>query len=108
MVVKDKYGYNLDSEAIINYLNSLKNSIYKLLPLREEKLEWKKYLESLLELELKGCKEIFYDVDFISLMSKLESLYYVNFYLYRKGIFESLKIVDNIIKNIIGEGANGK
>jgi hypothetical protein len=39
MVVKDKYGYNLDSEAIINYLNSLKNSIYKLLPLREEKLE---------------------------------------------------------------------
>jgi hypothetical protein len=41
-------------------------------------------------------------------MSKLESLYYVNFYLYRKGIFESLKIVDNMIKNIIGEGANGK
>lgn len=106
MVVKDKYGYNFKNEAIINYLTGLKNNIYKLLPLREENLEWKKYLESLLVLELKGCEDLFTNINFISLICKLNSLYNVNFYLYRKGIFESLKIVDYMIKTLKGEDAD--
>lgn len=103
MFVKNKYEYNITNETMINYLTSMKNNIYKLLPLREEGNEWKKYLESLLELELKGCELLFTNINFVSLIAKLNSLYNKNFYLYRKGIFESLKIIDKMIEELRGE-----
>lgn len=104
MYVKDKYDYNFSNETIIDYLTLMKNNIYKLLPLREENNEWKKYLETLIELELKGCKILFTNIKFVSLITKLCSLYDKNFYLYRKGIFESLKIVDSIINELKENG----
>lgn len=104
MFQEDRYGYNFSNEVIIKYLGNLKNSIYKLLPLREENKDWKKYLESLNELELKGCEYLFIKIDFLKLIVKLNSLYNKNFYLYRKGIFESLKIVDDMIKEINSQG----
>lgn len=97
MYVKNKYDYKIEVNTLILYLNQLKNNIYKLLPLREENKEWKKYLNSLLELEIKSFDKLFVDINFIKLIIKLESLYSQNFYLFRKGIFESLKIIDDII-----------
>lgn len=108
MVIKDKYEYNFNNKTIIKYLIMMKNNIYKLLPLREESLDWKKYLESLLELELKGCEDLFENIDFVSLICKLNSLYNVNFYLYRKGVFESLQILDSMIQNLKGENVDEK
>lgn len=105
MFVKNKYGYKITTENMIQYLNAIKNNVYKLLPLREEGSEWEKYLNSLLELELKGCEDLFTDVNFIALISKLDSLHDKNFYLYRKGIFESLKIIDKMIEKLEG-GSN--
>ena len=55
MQIEDRYGYNFPTKTIVEYLVVMKNNIYKLLPLREEGGQWQKYLESLLELELKGC-----------------------------------------------------
>lgn len=103
MFVKNKYGYKISTESMIQYLVMTKNNVYKLLPLREEGSEWEKYLNSLLELELKGCERLFSEVNFIALISKLESLYNKNFYLYRKGVFESLKIIDKMIEKLEGE-----
>lgn len=104
MQIEDKYGYNFPTKTIVEYLVVMKNNIYKLLPLREEGGQWQKYLESLLELELKGCEELFTNIDFVSLIAKLTSLRNKNFFLYRKGIFESLKILDDIINQIkVGE-----
>lgn len=103
MFVKNKYGYKITTESMIQYLNMTKNNVYKLLPLREEGNEWKKYLTSLLELELKGCEDLFSDVNFIALISKLNSLHNKSFYLYRKGVFESLKIIDKMIEKLEGE-----
>lgn len=104
MLQEDRFEFNFSKEVIIKYLNNLKNSIYKLLPLREENNDWKKYLQSLNELELKGCEYLFTKIDFLKLIIKLNSLYDKNFYLYRKGIFESLNIVDNIIEEINSQG----
>lgn len=81
-----------------NYLNSIKNRVYKLLPLREEGTEWKKHLETLLY-EVMGLNDLLgEEALFISLIAKLQSLNYVqlNFALYRKTIFECLSIIEGL------------
>lgn len=104
MFQEDRFGFNFSNKVVIKYLTNLKNSIYKLLPLREESGDWKKYLQSLNELELKGCEYLFTKINFLKLVVKLNSLYNKNFYLYRKGIFESLNIVDEMIEEINNQG----
>ena len=100
MTVKNKYDYNIETETVVEYLILMKNNIYKLLPLREENRQWRQYLESLLELELTGCETLFTDISFVSLITKLCSLQNKNFYMYRKGIFESLGIIDSMINKL--------
>lgn len=104
MAINDQYGYNFSDETIIKYLSRLKNNIYKLLCLREENGKWREYLESLIELELKGCEYFFTDTSFVELIVKLCSIRNRSFYFYRKGIFESIKIIDDMIKDIKSKG----
>ncbi len=92
-----KYGMSIDKKDFSSYLNNLKNKIYKLLPLREEDLEWSKHLNTVL-IEVAGLNDILESkVNLIELSAKLESLYKLDdFMLYRKTIFECLNIVDNL------------
>ena len=79
------------------YLIGLKNKIYKLLPLKEEELDWNKYLNTVM-VEISGLSELFNNQpQLISLLSKLEGLYRLeDFMLYRRTIFECLNIVEDL------------
>ena len=68
-----KYGAEIDKSAIDKNLNRITNQIYKLLPSREEKSDWQKPLATIIE-ELAG----------------------MDFFLYRRTIFECLGLINNI------------
>ena len=95
--METKYGMHVDEIDFELYLISLKNKIYKLLPLKEEKLEWDKYLNTIL-VELSGLNSLFPNQPLLlSLLSKLEGLYRLeDFMLYRRTIFECLNIVEEL------------
>ena len=52
-----KYGKKIENRDLNLYIDSLKNKTYKLLPLREEKLQWEKHLETIL-IEISGFNSI--------------------------------------------------
>jgi len=92
----------ISNEAIQNNLNRITNQIYKLLPNREEGLDWKKPLQTLI-IELTGMSALLPDqTELFSLLCKLEALKTLDkdedFVLYRKTIFECLGLLDNIKK----------
>lgn len=97
MELETKYGFKANKIDINSYLSILKNKIYKLLPLREEGLEWDKFLNSIL-VELSGFNKLFNNkVALIAIMAKLEGLYEVeDFMVYRKTIFECLNSIDEL------------
>ena len=96
-----KYGFDIQIPAIINNLNRLTNQIYKLLPMREEGVDWQTPLATLLE-ELSGMDSLFLDQHAIlfSLICKLEGLFSLSleddFCTYRRIIFECLSLLDNL------------
>lgn len=92
-----KYGMNIKDGDLKSYLSILKNKVYKLLPLREEGLEWEKHLTTIL-IEISGLDELLQSqVELIELSAKLEGLYKLEeFMLYRKTIFECLNIIDGL------------
>ena len=97
MKIDNKYDINITQDNLKPYMNLLTNKVYKLLPLREEGLDWEGYLESIL-IELGGFSRIVgVTPELLCLLSKLEGLYELDsFALYRKTIFECLNAVDDI------------
>lgn len=99
-----KIDYN--KKAIIENLIRLTNQIYKLIPLREEKLNWKKYLESII-LELTGMNEILYDYQnkIFPIICKLKGLLKnsSSFLMYRKTIFECLNLINSLEKELCNQ-----
>lgn len=100
-----KYNLNIHEEIIQSNLKRIINQIYKLLPLREEGLEWQKPLETLI-IELSGMERLFdgQECDFFSLICKLEGLFTLgheeDFPLYRRTIFECLGLLSGIKENV--------
>lgn len=97
MEIVTKYDMRITSSDLEGYLSMLKNKVYKLLPLREEGLEWNKHLKTIL-VELSGFGELIGNKPIlISLLSKLESLDKIeDFITYRKTVFECLNLVEEI------------
>ena len=99
-----KYNLNIKSDSVIINLKRLTNQIYKLLPSREEGLDWQKPLQTIIE-ELSGMSRILIDQQstLFSLLCKLDGLFILvqeeDFSLYRRIIFECLGLMDNI-KNL--------
>ena len=95
--METKYGMKVDKVDFELYLITLKNKIYKLLPLKEEHLDWSKYLNTVI-VEVSGLNELFNNQpQLISLLAKLEGLYKLeDFMLYRRTIFECLNIVEDL------------
>ena len=74
--MKIKYDIDIDNEVIKLNLKRITNQIYKLLPMREEGLEWRKLLSTLIE-ELAGMNRLFigrFEILF-SLLCKMEGLF---------------------------------
>lgn len=101
-----KYGADIDVNAIIENLKRLTNQIYKLLPNREEDIDWKTPLTTIME-ELSGMDRLLSDQHEIlfSLLSKLEGLFVLvneeDFFQYRRTIFECLTLISSLRENVI-------
>ena len=71
-----KYNIDIDNEAIIVNLKKLTNQIYKLLPNREEGIDWQTPLNTIIE-EFSGMDRLLFDQHDIlfPLLCKLEGLF---------------------------------
>lgn len=101
-----KYNIQIDSNIVAQRFQSLINQIYKLLPVREEKSDWEKPLQTIME-QLVGMQRMLNCGDseiYFALLNKLEGLYSLtkdeDFFNYRRTIFECLSLM-NILKNEI-------
>ena len=101
-----KYNIQINSNIIAQRFQSLINQIYKLLPVREEKSDWEKPLQTIME-QLVGMQRLLNCGDseiYFALLNKLEGLYSLtkdeDFFNYRRTIFECLSLM-NILKNEI-------
>lgn len=98
-----KYNIEMDNEVIVKELKKLTNLIYKLLPSREENIDWEKPLETIIE-ELAGMDRLLIDQHEIlfPLLSKLEGLFTLtnveDFSLFRRTIFECLSEMNMLMK----------
>lgn len=98
-----KYDINIDNTAVKNSLKKITNQIYKLLPEREEGLDWQTPLSTIME-ELAGMDLLFIDQHntFFPLLCKLEGLFTLtdkeDFFLYRRTIFECLSLINSLIR----------
>lgn len=98
-----KYNIEIDNKIIAKRFQSLINQTYKLLPIREEGIDWTKPLQTILE-ELIGMQRLLdcgKSDTYFSLLSKIEGLYSLteekDFQCYRRIIFECLNLM-NILK----------
>jgi len=93
----DKYGIGFDNEVVKKDVQRLTNQLWKLIPMREHEEDWQKQLETV-TIEIAGLNEIFMGPVFLQLLSKLEGLKVVdvNFELYRKTIFESISLLQEL------------
>lgn len=96
-----KYDMYIENKAIKANLQRLTNQIYKLLPLWEEATDWGKPLNTIIE-ELAGMDKLFLDHHdvFFQMLCKLEGLFTFSddedFMLFRKTIFEILRLVNDL------------
>lgn len=98
-----KYDANIEDDAIAQNLARITNQIYKLLPNREEGLDWQKPLQTLI-IELAGMDRLITGhVTLFPLLCKLEALLTMteekDFFNYRKTIFECLGLIGSLKNN---------
>lgn len=100
-----KYNANIQNSAVEQNLQRVINQVYKLLPTREEKTDWQKPLETLVE-ELAGMDNLLIGQHeiFFPLLCKLEGLSVLtdddDFGLYRRTIFECLGLLNTLRNNV--------
>lgn len=99
-----KYNVEIENYAVDNSIKRLTNQIYKLLPNREEDVDWEKPLETIIE-ELAGMDRLFIGQHntFFPLICKLEGLFTLteedDFLLFRRTIFECLSLIGSLKKS---------
>lgn len=96
-------GFEFSDSVVGRDLHRLVNQIWKLLPMRENKENWQKQLNSVLN-ELYGLHIMFGDqLDFLILISKLEGLLKTdNFMTYRMVVFSTISILTELANKYDG------
>ena len=95
-----KYNFEMPKEVIVKNITRLTNQIWKLIPMRENNEDWQKQLDTVI-IQIIGMYTIFlYDPKFLELLSKLEGLNTIDceFDLYRKTVFESISLIQELKK----------
>lgn len=100
-----KYDCNVSKDSIKNNITRLTNQIYKVLPLKEEKRDWKTSLNNTI-FELVGLDSLLSDnFSFFKILCKLESLLFLDneddeqeFFYFRRTIFECLSLMNEVKK----------
>ena len=96
-----KYNTEIKNEIVIINLKRLINQTYKLLPNREEGIDWSTPLSTIIE-EIAGMDALFgteLGPDALSLLSKLEGLQSLDekdFFGFRRTIFECLNLMNKV------------
>ena len=98
------YDVDVDNSVVKYNLKRILNQIYRLLPLREEEEDWQKPLATLI-IELAGMLHLFPDLrERLKVVSKLQGMLELgndlDFYDYRRTIFECCSIVSSLEKSI--------
>jgi len=98
-------GANIDKNAILGNIKKLINQIYKLLPDREENIDWESPLSTII-VEISGMSELLDDHDILfPLLCKLEGLNKLkgedDFPIYRKTIFECLNLLSSLREKVL-------
>lgn len=98
------YDVDVDNSVVKYNLKRILNQIYRLLPLREEEEDWQKPLATLI-IELAGMLHLFPDLrEGLKVVSKLQGMLELgnnlDFYDYRRTIFECCSIVSSLEKSI--------
>ena len=101
-----KYNQNIQDEIIVKRLQYLLNQVYKLLPSREEGINWEKPLATIIE-EINGMNSLFnFELQSIiyPLLCKMEGLYSLkeadDFSSFRRTIFECLNLIGGLVENV--------
>ena len=97
-----KYNIEINNDIIAKRFQSLINQVYKLLPTREQGVDWTKPLQTILE-ELIGMQRLLNCGEsqiYFSLLSKMEGMYSLiqkqDFQCYRRTIFECLNLMNTL------------
>lgn len=88
----------IEKEIFNSDIQRLMNQIWKLIPMKEEDEDWETHLKIILE-ELYGLQNIFIDLNFLILLSKLEGLFSPvcdDFIIYRKTVFRCMTILGKL------------
>ena len=99
MLLRD--NLEIDTAAISTNIKRLINQTYKLLPNREEDIDWQTPLTTIIE-ELSGMTRLLprYQAELFTILCKLEGLYVLteekDFFLYRRTVFECLGLMSSI------------
>ena len=99
-------GTDINNDAIVENLKKLINQTYKLLPNREENVDWQTPLNTIIE-ELSGMDKLLnnYHEILFPLLCKLEGLYTLteekDFFLYRRTIFECLNLLSSLKEGVL-------
>ena len=96
-----KYGFELRAHDIEVNIRRLTNQLWKLIPMREHEEDWLKQLDTVI-IEIAGLNEIIIGPQLLQLLCKLEGLKTIetNFELYRKTVFESISLLQEISRGI--------
>ena len=91
---------SFDDDIIKNDIKRLTNQVWKLIPMRENKEDWKSQLESVI-IEIAGIQEVFFDqLDLLIILSSLEGLKgkeETPFMNYRKTVFSVISLLGKLI-----------
>ena len=102
-MLQNKYNIEFSKEVIIKNVGRLTNQLWKLIPMRENNENWQKQLKTVL-IEIAGLASLFLDdARLLQLMAKLEGILKdegaeLDFNLYRKTVFESISLLQEIVK----------
>ena len=100
MLQTNQFNFSFPKEVINANIQRLTNQLWKLIPMRENNEDWEKQLNTVI-IEIAGLNEIFIsNPQFLQLLSKLKGLQVeeVSFILYRKIVFESINLLQELKK----------
>ena len=93
----NKYEIDIREEDVKRNIQRLTNQLWKLIPMRENNEDWVRQLDTVI-IEIAGLNEIFMNLQFLQLLSKLEGLKIqeTGFELYRKTVFECISLLQDL------------
>lgn len=102
-----KYNFDFPKESLCKNVTRLTNQLWKLIPMKENNEDFKKQLNTVI-LEVAGLNNIFIESPlFLQLLTKLEGLLaqaeVIPFHDYRKAVFESINLLQEIKNGYMGK-----